>query len=149
LNTAGRQGIPTVVAPGCLDMVNFGEWQTVPERFNGRTLYRHNPQVTLMRTSADESSQLGRLLAEKVNRYTGPVSVLLPLRTVSVIGGQGQPFYDPQADECLFHSIRENLDPTIRLVELDLAINTPEFAQACARELLHNIDIGNRSGGSR
>jgi uncharacterized protein (UPF0261 family) len=148
LNTAGRQGIPTVVAPGCLDMVNFGEWQTVPERFNGRTLYRHNPQVTLMRTSADESSQLGRLLAEKVNRYTGPVSVLLPLRTVSVIGGQGQPFYDPQADECLFHSIRENLDPTIRLVELDLAINTPEFAQACARELLHNIDIGNRSGGS-
>jgi uncharacterized protein (UPF0261 family) len=82
---------------------------------------------------------MGRVLAEKVNRYAGPVSVLLPLRAISVIGGRGQVFHDAEADECLFQSIRKYLDPRIPRIELDHAINDPEFAQACTLELLKNI----------
>ena len=139
---AGKMGVPTVVAPGCLDMVNFGEPATVPARFAGRLFYHHNPQVTLMRTSPEECVELGRILAEKVNAYTGPVTVLLPLRGVSVISAEGGPFYSPEADEALFRSIREHLAPHIPLIEIDAVINDPVFAKTCADALLAHMVAG-------
>jgi uncharacterized protein (UPF0261 family) len=138
-NAAGRSGTPAIVTPGCMDMVNFQEPASVPARFDGRRFYHHNPQVTLMRTTPEECSQLGKELAEKVNQYTGPVTVLLPLKAISIISAEGQPFYDPAADDALFTAIRDTLNPGIPLVELDCEINSPEFAEACARELLNNI----------
>ena len=136
LEAAGRLGVPSVVAPGCLDMVNFGEPSTVPERFAGRVFYHHNPQVTLMRTNRAECAELGRILAEKVNAYTGPATVLLPLRGVSVISAEGGAFHDPDADAALFEAIRSRLSPRITLRELDCTINDPVFSSACAEALL-------------
>jgi uncharacterized protein (UPF0261 family) len=139
LNAAARAGIPAVIAPGCLDMVNFGEKATVPVKFAGRTFYEHNPHVTLMRTSPDECAQLGRMLAEKANAYRGPATVLIPRRGVSVISTEGGPFFDHAADAALFDAITRHLRPEIPVVSLDRAINDPKFATACAEALLKSL----------
>ena len=117
-------------------MVNFGERGSVPEQFEGRNFYIHNPQVTLMRTNARENAALGKILAEKVNAYCAGAAVYLPTRAVSVISAKGQPFHDAEADAALFATIRENLSDSVPLVELDCEINDPEFARACAEALL-------------
>lgn len=139
LDAAGATGTPAIVTPGCLDMVNFGARDTVPAKFDGRVFYQHNPQVTLMRTNAAECAELGRILAEKVNAYSGPVTVLFPLKAISVISAPGQPFYAPDADAALFNAIRQNLKPGIPLIEVDCEINAPAFAEACARALLGHL----------
>jgi uncharacterized protein (UPF0261 family) len=139
LEASGKTGTPAIVAPGCLDMVNFGARETVPAKFAGRTFYQHNPQVTLMRTTPEECAELGRILAEKVNAYRGPVTVLLPLRAISVISAAGQPFHLPEADAALFGAIKQHLRPGIPLVEFDCEINDPAFAEACARTLLGQL----------
>jgi uncharacterized protein (UPF0261 family) len=136
LDAAARHGVPAVVVPGCLDMVNFGERQTVPPKFAGRTFYEHNPQVTLMRTTPEECAALGRLLAAKVNASKGPVSVLLPRQGISVVGAAGGPFHDPAADAALFAAIEGNLRPDVPCESLDCEINDPAFARACAEALL-------------
>ncbi len=142
LEAAARHGVPAVVAPGCLDMVNFGPPETVPSRFADRILYPHNPQITLMRTTPEECAELGRILAEKVNLSTGPITVLLPLRGISVISEEGGAFYDPVADAVLFSAIKKHLRPDIRLIELDCVINAPAFAEACVTALLGNLQTG-------
>lgn len=137
LDAAAARGIPQVVSLGALDMVNFGPMETVPERFRGRKLYVHNPQVTLMRTTPQECAQLGEIIAAKLNRSTGPVALFVPLRGVSAIDVEGTPFFDPEADAALFEAIRAHLDRSVvDLVELDLAINDPVFADAMADRLL-------------
>ena len=139
LEAAARKGIPAIVTPGCLDMVNFHAPESVPAKFAGRTFYNHNPQVTLMRTNAEECAQLGRILAEKVNLSTGPVTVLLPKRAISVISAEGQPFHDSTADAALFDAIKGNLRRDIPVIEMDCTINDPAFAEACARTLLKSL----------
>ncbi len=137
LEAAPRCGVPAVVSTGCLDMVNFGPPDTVPARFHGRTFYQHNPQVTLMRTTPEESAELGRILGSKLSLSTGPLTVVLPLRGNSLIGAPGQPFHDPAADQALFTALKDNLRHDIPVRELDCLINDPEFADACVRELQH------------
>ena len=136
LSAAGRKGIPQVVSVGALDMANFGAPDTIPERFRDRRLYRHNPSVTLMRTSAEECREIARRIAHQLNRATGPLVVLLPLRGVSMIDREGQPFHDAEADQALFSTLRDELKQGIRVRELDAHINDTEFAQALADELL-------------
>ena len=136
---AARHGVPAIVAPGCLDMVNFGAPETVPAKFAGRNFYAHNPQVTLMRTTPEECAELGRILAEKVNLSTAPVTVLLPCKAISVISAPGQKFHDPAADATLFGALKTCLRKDIELVEMDCVINAPEFAKACAEKLLANM----------
>jgi len=136
---AARHGVPAIVTPGCLDMVNFGGPETVPSKFADRTFYQHNPQVTLMRTSPEECAELGRILAEKINLSIAPVTVLLPLKAISVISAPGQKFHDPIADRILFTALKAFLRKDIEVVELDCAINAPEFARACAEKLLANL----------
>ena len=143
LDAAGKAEVPAIVTPGCLDMVNFGERASVPAKFAKRTFYQHNPQVTLMRTTPAECAELGRIVAEKVNRYTAPVTVLIPRRAISIISAPGQPFHDPAADEALFTALRKHLRPEIPVVELDVEINDPVFARACAEALLEKL--GTRS----
>jgi uncharacterized protein (UPF0261 family) len=134
MDAAARAGVPVVVAPGCLDMVNFGEPATVPATFAGRTFYHHNPQVTLMRTTPVECAELGAILARKANAYIAPAAILLPRKAISVISAPGQPFHDPAADEALFGAIRR--DAKVPVEEHDLEINDPAFATACAERLL-------------
>ncbi len=139
LEAAARKGIPAIVAPGCLDMVNFGSPESIPAKFSGRNFYEHNPQVTLMRTTVEESAELGKILAEKVNLSTGPVTVLIPNRAISIISAEGQKFFNAAADEALFCSIKTNLRPNIEVIEIDCAINDATFAEACVNALLKNI----------
>ena len=137
LEAAARKGVPAVVSTGCLDMVNFGPPETVPSRFQGRRFYQHNPQVTLMRTTPEENSELGGIIASKLNLSIGPVKVLLPLLGGSMISAPGGPFHWPEADKALYESLRAGLRHDIQVIELDCAINDKPFAEACARELLN------------
>ena len=135
LEAAGAAGIPQVVSLGALDMVNFGPVETVPERFRSRRLYVHNPTVTLMRTTPEECAELGRILARKLSAATGPVTLFVPLRGVSAIATEGQPFHDRAADDALLTGLREHLEPSVDVRELDTDVNDPAFAVAMAERL--------------
>ncbi len=135
LEAAGEMGIPQVVSLGALDMVNFGPMETVPERFEGRNLYVHNPTITLMRTTPEECAELGRRIARKLSAAKGSVTLFVPLRGVSLIATEGQPFHDPEADEALFDALRGNLADNVELVEMDTHMNDPKFARAMADAL--------------
>ncbi|HEX5505954.1 MAG TPA: Tm-1-like ATP-binding domain-containing protein [Thermomicrobiales bacterium] len=142
LEAAGARGVPQVVSLGALDMVNFGPLDSVPERFRGRRLYRHNPTVTLMRTTPTECAELGRVIARKLNAATGPVALFLPLRGVSAIAVAGGVFHDPEADRALLTTLRAELRPDIEVHELDLDINDARFARAMAEQLDQLIRAG-------
>ena len=139
LEAAARAGVPAIITPGCLDMVNFGPPESVPAKFKGRNFYQHNPQVTLMRTTPEECAQLAKILADKINLSKGPVAVLIPTKAISVISAPGQKFHDPKADEALFGNLRKNLRKDISIIEMDCAINDAVFAEACVKALLGNV----------
>ena len=134
LEMAGRLGLPQVVSVGALDMVNFGARDTVPERFEDRNLYVHNPSITLMRTTKDENAELGRRIASKLSAATGPTALFIPLGGVSMIDAEGQPFHDPEADAALFEELRK-VGGNVELVEMDEHVNDPEFAKAMVAKL--------------
>ena len=125
-------------------MVNFGPPNTVPEKFKDRKFYHHNPTVTLMRTTPEEMDKLGKGIAEKASAANSPTCVLLPLKGVSAIDADGKPFWWPEADAALFQSLRNWVSPGVELVELDLHINDPAFAAACANKLLAMMSRGGR-----
>ena len=135
LEAAGSVGIPQVVAPGCLDMVNFGAPSTVPDQFKKRHLYEWNPNVTLMRTTPEENAELGRRLATKVNQSKGPAVILLPLRGVSQLDSPGGDFWSEEADHALFAAIKAAGGPNVKIIELDLNINDKAFADRASEEL--------------
>jgi uncharacterized protein (UPF0261 family) len=139
LEAAARHGVPAIVTPGCLDMVNFGAPDTVPEKFKGRRFYPHNPNVTLMRTTPEENRRMGEIIAGKLNLSTAPVTVLVPLRGLSMIDTDGQAFWWPEADRALFAALKKNLRRDIPVIEMDCDINAPEFAQRCAETLLGSM----------
>lgn len=139
LEAAAKAGIPQVVAPGCLDMVNFWAPETVPTKYSDRKLFRWNPNVTLMRTDVNESRELGKILAQKINGSNGPVSVLLPLKGLSQLDSEGGEFWWPEADRALFNALRQNLRSEIPVIELDVPINDPKFADRAAEVLLQLI----------
>jgi uncharacterized protein (UPF0261 family) len=138
LEAAGELGLPQVVSLGALDMVNFGPRETVPPQFEDRNLYVHNPTVTLMRTTPEESAALGSQIARKLSAARGPTALFVPLKGVSMIATEGQAFHDPEADEALFASLRDGLGPNVELHELDTDVNDPAFAEAMA-DRLHNL----------
>lgn len=137
MDAMSKAKVPAVVSPGCLDMANFGERDSVPEKFEGRNFYIHNPQVTLMRTNAEECAELGKIIAEKANANPAPTVILNPLKTVSVISAEGQPFYDPEADAALFAAIHEHAK--VEVIDFDEEINSEVFAKAAAHKLLELI----------
>jgi uncharacterized protein (UPF0261 family) len=138
LTAAGRQGIPQVVAPGALEVINFGPRTSLPERFAGpdRRIVIHSASVTSVRATAAEALEIGARFAERVNEATGPTAVLLPLRGCSKYELPGGPFIDPEADAALFGAIRRGLRPDIPCRDIDANINDPAFAEAAARTLL-------------
>lgn len=132
LDAIARTRVPYVGSCGALDMVNFGAMETVPERFRGRRLQAHNPQVTLMRTTAEECAAIGRWIGAKLNACAGEVRFLLPEGGLSALDVEGQPFHDPEADGALFAALEATVVPTPRrqLRRLPHAINDPAFAAA-------------------
>ena len=138
LEAAGEVGLPQVVSLGALDMVNFGPRDTVPAEFEGRNLYIHNPTITLMRTTPDECAELGRQIGRKLSAATGATVLFVPLRGVSMIAVEGQPFHDAAADEALLAGLHETLGSSVEVHELDTDINDPAFAVAMA-DRLHEL----------
>ena len=136
LDAASEKGVPQVIAPGCLDMANFWARETVPAKFDDRRFYQWNPNVTLMRTTPEENAQLGRILAEKANRSSGPVAFFLPLKGVSMLDAPGKEFWWPEADRALYEAIKQHRRPDIPVHEMDCNINDEPFADAVADELL-------------
>jgi uncharacterized protein (UPF0261 family) len=142
LEAAGRKGIPQVVSVGALDMVNFGSYDTVPDRFKHRNLYHHNASVTLMRTTVEENRRLGERIAEKLNETTGPCAVFLPLGGVSILDAEGQPFHGALEDEALFAAVRSGVAPNkAEVIELACNINDPSFALAMAQRLERMLNM--------
>ena len=148
-----RARLPYVGSVGALDMVNFAAPETVPERCKGRTLYPHNPQVTLMRTSAEENERMGRWIGERLNRMEAPVRFLLPERGVSALDAPGQPFHDPAADAALFKALEQTVRRTSsrQLIRLPYHINDPQFAVGLvdAFRALHGNGRQRRRAGGR
>ena len=132
LDVFARHALPYVGSCGALDMVNFGAWETVPERYKSRKLYRHNPSVTLMRTTVDENRAIGEFIATKLNAMRGAVRFLIPEGGVSAIDKPGQPFHDPAADKMLFSTLEQHFraGPERRLIKLPHHINDDAFADA-------------------
>lgn len=135
LDMAGLRGLPQVVSLGALDMGNFGPIDSVPARYRERNLCRHNAATTLMRTTPEECAAVGHLMAAKLNRALGPLTVFVPLRGFSAIGTEGGVFHDPEADAVLIGELKAGLDPRVEVVEMDTGINDPAFATAMARRL--------------
>ncbi len=131
-----RTKIPYVASVGAIDMVNFGARDMVPKAFEGRKFYIHNPQVTLMRTTQAENRTIGTWIVQRLNRMTGPVRFLLPLKGVSAIDAAGQPFHDVEADADLFAAIREGwvAAKNRKLIEVDAHINDPAFAAETVKQ---------------
>ncbi len=147
LEAAGAVGLPQVVSVGALDMINFGAPDTVPPKYEGRTFYQHNPLVTLMRTTLEESAELGRILARKLSAAIGPTVLMIPKKGVSLIDTEGQPFHDPEADAALFSALEAGLGPNVEVVELDTDINDKTFAVKAAELLLEKLKAGKESPG--
>src|SRR5690606_30615543 len=124
-----RSRMPYIGSVGALDMVNFGAFETVPQQFRTRNLYRHNPQVTLMRTTAEENTALGRWIGERLNRMEGPVRFFLPEGGVSALDAPAKPFHDAAADQALFRALEATARQTStrQLIRLPHNINDPEF----------------------
>ena len=141
LSAPGRRGVPHLIAPGCIDMVNFGPSETVPQEYRdaGRLFYEWNPAVTLMRTNVEENRQLGRIFAEKANAGSGPVAFILPLRGVSILDGDGERFCDREADQAMFSELKAALRKDIPVIEVDANINDPMFANAAVNTMLDLI----------
>jgi uncharacterized protein (UPF0261 family) len=138
LGAVQRSGAPYVGSVGALDMVNFWAMETVPPQFRSRTLYRHNPEVTLLRTTPEECRQIGAWIGQKLNACEGQVRFLIPEEGVSAIDAPGQPFFDPAADAALFEALERTVQQSARrrLVRLPLHINDPEFADALVENFL-------------
>lgn len=144
MEAAAKANIPQVVSTGALDMVNFGGADTVPEAFRNRNLYYHNATTTLMRTTVEENKQLGKIIAEKMNKNEARSALFLPLKGVSGIDIEGKPFYGPEENQSLFHAISERIsNEAVEIVEMNHHINEEEFAVAMARKLVELIENKN------
>lgn len=138
LEAAGKNHIPQVVSVGALDMVNFAAIETVPSKFEDRNFYKHNPTVTLMRTTIEENRIIGKKLAEKLNMAYEKTTLFIPLKGVSLLDIPGQPFYGKEEDNVLFDTLRNNVNKeVIEIVEMNNAINDKEFAEAAAEKLIN------------
>lgn len=138
LEAAAKRAVPTVVAPGGVDTVHF-HMDAVPPQFWGRNLLEDG-EFVLMRTSPEECRRIGIVLAEKLNRFVGPVTVCLPLRGLSALGAAGQPFHDPSADFAFFNALQDNLRDGVPVLRLQTTYEEAPFANLCAQTLFKNIE---------
>lgn len=149
LEAPGRMGIPHLIVPGCVDMANFGAPDTVPTKYREakRTFYEWSPSVTLMRTNKEENEKMGKIFAEKANAAESPIAFLIPLRGVSMLDADGQPFWDNEADRAMFDAIKSNVKNDIPVVEMNNNINDPEFAAKAVEMMLALIRQSKQATG--
>jgi uncharacterized protein (UPF0261 family) len=136
LEAAAKAGIPQVVTPACIDMCNFWAPETIPAKFNGRLFYKWNPNITLMRTTPEENARMGEIFAEKLNKATGPVAVLIPMGGFSEVDFPEKPFWWPEANQAFVDALKKNLRKDIPVEISDKDVNDPEFSGRVAEKLL-------------
>jgi uncharacterized protein (UPF0261 family) len=136
LRVAGRRGVPQVVVPGCVDFFNQGPRELLPERFRGRKTYFHNPVATLVRLSADEEAELGRMVAERLNGARGPIRVVVPTRGFSLADAEGGDLWDPQADGAFVDALGDALRSDIPFEQVDAHVDDEDFAELVAARYL-------------
>ncbi len=144
LDAPGQVGIPHLIAPGCIDMCNFGNPDTIPSKYMDRLFYKWNPQVTLMRTTAEENWKLGETFAEKANASKGKVAFIIPLQGYSMLDSineknEPQLFWDPAADKAFVDGLKSKLNPGINIIEVDANINDPVFSNKAVEVFLDMI----------
>jgi len=139
MESAGRQGIPQVLVPGCIDFITCTTWEATEAEFPGRTMFCHNPELTLVRLTAAEMAELGRIFARKANAAIGPTAILVPTRGFSVPDAEGGPFWDPAADGAFLEALQAELRPGLEAELWDSHINDPEFADAAVDTLIRLI----------
>ncbi|WP_114752471.1 Tm-1-like ATP-binding domain-containing protein [Pleomorphovibrio marinus] len=141
LDGPGQRGIPHLIAPGCIDMCNFGNPSTIPSRYKDRLFYEWNPNVTLMRTNVEENRELGKIFAQKANAAKGKTAFILPMKGFSMLDAlneKNEPelFWDEAADKAFLEGLKHHLDPKIEVEELNMNINHPDFAKRAVEKLL-------------
>ena len=144
LDAPGKVGVPHLISPGCIDMCNFGNPDTIPAKYKDRLFYKWNPQVTLMRTTVEENRKMGEIFAEKANKSKGKVTFLIPMKGYSMldsINGKNEPqlFWDPAADKAFVDGLKSKLKPGIKVVELDANINDPAFSSKAVELFLEML----------
>ena len=140
MESADGPAVPQVLVPGCIDFITCGPWAKAEEEFPGRVMFRHNPELTLVRLRSAEMAQLGSVFAQKANAAEGPTSILIPTGGFSVCDVRGGPFWDPEADGAFIKSLQAEIRPGIRVEVSDAHINDARFADAAASELLQLIN---------
>ena len=141
LTAAGACGIPQIIAPGATDMVNFGPPDTLPEKYSGRTKYQHTPMTTLVRTTPEETAEIARQTAQRLNAATGPVAVFWPAGGVSDYDRPGQSFFDSAANLAWLNAMTQTLNPAILVTQTDHHINDPDFASLCAEWMIAQLEV--------
>lgn len=144
LDAPGKAGIPHLIAPGCLDMCNFGSPDMIESRYDGRLFFKWNPNVTLMRTTAEENRKLGEIFAQKANTAKGKTAFIIPLRGYSMLdslndNNNPQAFWDPAADQAFVDGLKSTLKPDIEIIEVDANINDPDFADKAVEKFMEMV----------
>lgn len=139
LEAAGRRGVPQVVVPGCVDFILAGPLDTLPQIYKKRKTYPFNPAVTLVRVSKKEMVAIAEVMANKLNKATGPTTVLIPLCGFSMYCHEGEALYDPESDKIFVHTLEKHLRPQIGVKKVNAHINDPEFAEEAVSTLVHMI----------
>lgn len=137
LSAAALNGVPQVVSVGAADVITFGTRDTLPERYEGRTVYMHNPAITIVRSNIEENIRFGLELSEKLNQCTSQAALLLPLKGISMNDIEGSPYYGPDEDYALFHTLRKTItNPLVEVIDVDAHINDADFALTAAKKLI-------------
>jgi uncharacterized protein (UPF0261 family) len=140
LTVAGKHGVPQVVVPGCVDFFNQGAPEELPERYRDRKRYYHNPVATLVRLTAEEEAELGRIVAERLGAATGPVRVVCPTGGFSLADVPGGDLWDPEADAAFIEALRAGLPEEIPFESVDAHVDDPAFADLVADRYLTLVE---------
>ena len=135
LEAAGKRGIPQVIVPGCLDFIAFSPPEKMPETLRERKVFRHTPEVAIVRANKDEMASTGKTMAEKLNRALGPIVVVVPNQGFSPTDRRGKALYDPEADKAFVEALKRSLKPSIRIIEVDAHINDELFSKRAVDSL--------------
>lgn len=149
LEQASLTGTPQVVSLGGLDVISTGPYDDVFHKYPNRKLYRHNEQVTAIRTTPEENEKMGIIIAEKLNKAKGPTALFIPKYGLTYGSKPGGPFYDPEADKALFDTLKAHLNPhVVQIIHREEDLNNENFAVAMA-DTLHSyiISAGNQNKG--
>lgn len=140
LTTAGKLGLPQVICPGALEVLVFNEPETVPARYQGRTLIRHSPQITDLRLNREEMVEVGKEVARRLQYTEGDATFMIPAAGYDSYAVKGMGFYDPEADAAFVAELKAGLPESIRVIERDTHIEDPAFATEAAELLISLIE---------